>query len=159
MPQIKPIAHIINEINFPIDIDIPSILFSIVQCLKIEPHIEISIKFVNDEEMTEYNKLYNGYAKSTDVLSFVGAVTNPQTGRLILGDILINFPFIQKSAIESNLNPQSELTLMVIHGTLHLLGYDHDTPENKKSMWKIQNDLLDMNNASSSKLEIEDEFI
>jgi probable rRNA maturation factor len=79
---------------------------------------------------------------STDVLSFTQNVINPETGRLYLGDILISVSKVFNQASLHGHSIEKECTLLAIHGTLHLLGYDHATPEEKDEMWQMQESLL-----------------
>jgi probable rRNA maturation factor len=59
-----------------------------------------------------------------------------------LGDLIIALPYTQRRAAELGHALEDELILLVVHGTLHLLGYDHDTAENQARMWQKQAELL-----------------
>ena len=59
-----------------------------------------------------------------------------------LGDILIAFPYTVRQAARHGNAVDAELRLLAVHGTLHLLGYDHDTPEAEAVMWAIQEAML-----------------
>jgi probable rRNA maturation factor len=59
-----------------------------------------------------------------------------------LGDLIIAYPYTRRQAEDSGHALEDELVLLVIHGTLHLLGYDHDTPDNEERMWSAQAELL-----------------
>ncbi len=80
----------------------------------------------------------------TDVLSFPaegegpGALDEPP----YLGDLIVALPTIERQAQNEGHNAEDELLLAVVHGSLHLLGYDHDTPEHQAAMWAIQDELL-----------------
>ncbi|HRF98864.1 MAG TPA: rRNA maturation RNase YbeY, partial [Aggregatilineales bacterium] len=59
-----------------------------------------------------------------------------------LGDLIIAYPYAKAQAEKVGQNFTDNLSLLVVHGTLHLLGYDHDTPESKADMWAEQADAL-----------------
>lgn len=88
---------------------------------------ELSILFVGDKKMAELNSTYRGINKSTDVLSFEAGipVKNHDIGN-VLGDVVINIPVTESQAKEYGTGFYDELYRLLIHGTLHLLGYDHE---------------------------------
>jgi probable rRNA maturation factor len=95
---------------------------------------EISINFVDDEKIKQLNKQYLGKDKATNVLSFslqeneYGNI-NPQ----VLGDIVISVETAQKDAVYGNLTVDQEIDFLIIHGLLHLLGYDHENTTKKET--------------------------
>lgn len=106
--------------------------------------IEISVRFLSEDIMRDYNKMYREVDKSTDVLSFPMWECNyqfePPEGweSLPLGDILICPSVVFRNTTNLNLDYPSEMILMLAHGILHLIGMDHDIPERKKKMWDLQ---------------------
>jgi len=91
---------------------------------------ELSISFVDLEEITEMNSMYCDKPEPTDVLSFV--LDDPwetdeqkEVEQLLLGDIIINPDIAQKHAQVEEVNLDEEIWILVIHGILHLVGYDH----------------------------------
>lgn len=94
---------------------------------------ELSLYLVGNQRMRALNRLYRGIDKTTDVLSFPQSEDfKPSASRLqpyILGDIVLNLDQIKRQAIENNVSFKDELRLMLIHGLLHLLGYDHERNE------------------------------
>lgn len=93
---------------------------------------ELSLYLVGNQRMRALNRLYRGIDKTTDVLSFPQTGFKPSASRLqpyILGDIVLNLDQIKRQAIENNVSFKDELRLMLIHGLLHLLGYDHERNE------------------------------
>lgn len=77
--------------------------------------------------MTELNSVYRGINKSTDVLSFEAGLTLRQNfTNNVLGDIVINIPRAESQAKDSGAGFYDEIYRLLIHGTLHLLGYDHE---------------------------------
>lgn len=96
---------------------------------------EVSVAFVGDAEMTRLNARYRGKRKTTDVLSF----TND---RPFLGDIVLSMPQVARQAKAAGKTVRSEIALMLVHGTLHLLGYDHVTLKEEKAMFSLQARIL-----------------
>lgn len=107
----------------------------------------LSIKITDDSELKDLNLRFRGLDQTTDVLSFEADFTDPDSGSRYLGDIVISFPQADQQANDRGHTALEEIQLLVIHGVLHLLGYDHDTDENKENMWSLQKAVL-------SKLEI-----
>lgn len=106
--------------------------------------VDITIRFTDNEELKDLNQRYRGITKTTDVLSFNQDIVNPETNKIYLGDIVISAEKAYEQAHERNGSFDEECTLLAIHGTLHLLGYDHYIPEEKEEMWTIQEKILKM---------------
>jgi len=87
----------------------------------------IGIRFVDEEGMRDANRSYRGIDRSTDVLSFPGEDMPAADGSHTLGDLMISVPTAQRQADERGHELERELQRLLIHGYLHLLGYDHDT--------------------------------
>ncbi|RYZ77772.1 MAG: rRNA maturation RNase YbeY [Proteobacteria bacterium] len=101
---------------------------------------ELVIAFVTVEQIQALNKEYRGKNKPTDVLSFGSPEKNSET----LGELAISPVVISKQAREHGLLVREELGYMVLHGFLHLLGYDHETHErDAKKMFKLQDELFE----------------
>ena len=132
--------EIINEYNGKIKYDfLPKI---IDKCLEME-HVEnaiFSIIFIDDEKMHELNKTYRGIDRTTDVLSF--AYEDNETIECdyrMLGEIFVSIPKMKGQAIEYGHSETRELSFLVVHGILHLLGYDHTLGEKEeKEMFSRQ---------------------
>ncbi|HET9258945.1 MAG TPA: rRNA maturation RNase YbeY [Acidimicrobiia bacterium] len=94
---------------------------------------EVTLLFVDESEMASYNERFLDRHGATDVLSFPveelipGVVpdTDPQGPPLMLGDVVIAPAYVRRQAAEMGVTFEDELALMVTHGILHLLGYDH----------------------------------
>jgi probable rRNA maturation factor len=92
------------------------------------------ISFVDDEYIKQLNKQYLGKDKATNVLSFslqegeYGDI-NPQ----ILGDIIVSVETAQRDALYGKLNIAQEIDFLIIHGILHLLGYNHENTTKKEA--------------------------
>lgn len=105
-----------------------------------EGPIELSLVITGDEQIRALNRTYRGIDAPTDVLSFAtdeGFFVEPDAP-LYLGDILISYPRATEQATEYGHSTQAEVDLLVIHGVLHLLGYDHATEEEERQMWELQ---------------------
>jgi probable rRNA maturation factor len=115
----------------------------------VSPEADWSLTFVDDAQIQQLNRDYRGLDKPTDVLSFSQlegddeVIVPEEAGLQILGDVIISTPTAARHAHERGHAVDAELALLITHGLLHLLGEDHDTPENKAHMWKRQQDVLD----------------
>ncbi|MDX1734549.1 MAG: rRNA maturation RNase YbeY [Halioglobus sp.] len=85
---------------------------------------EISVRLVDTEEMALLNKSYRGKTGATNVLSFPAALPE-ELEQPLLGDIVICAPVVRREARQQNKALQAHWAHMTVHGTLHLLGYDH----------------------------------
>ena len=103
---------------------------------------EMGLKITGDEEIHKLNLQYLDEDRPTDVLSFpmneqldaAPVFVKVPDGKLHLGDIVISYPTALKQALEHNHPVNREIAILLIHGILHLLGYDHDIPARKKKM-------------------------
>ena len=102
----------------------------------------LSILLTDDEQIRSLNRDYRGFDAPTDVLSFDVHERDPETGSLYLGDIIVSVPYAAKQALQNGHPLEAEIRLLVIHGTLHLLGHDHAESEEKAIMWKAQAEIL-----------------
>ena len=102
-----------------------------------------SIIFIDDDKMHKMNYEYRGIDRTTDVLSF--ALNDDKTfkGSIdVLGDIYISIPKMKEQAKDYGHSEKRELSFLVIHGLLHLLGYDHMKSEDEKVMFSLQEEIL-----------------
>ena len=105
--------------------------------------VDVSIILTDNAHLHELNLNYLGVDAPTDVLSFPASETDPETGARYLGDILISIPRAQEQADAAGHPLESEVQLLIVHGMLHLLGYDHGEPDEKARMWKAQGEILE----------------
>ncbi|MDQ7787498.1 MAG: rRNA maturation RNase YbeY [Thermodesulfovibrionales bacterium] len=109
---------------------------------------ELSILLVNNRRMQVLNRSFRGVDRTTDVLSFpqtdVGHQSSaPGSKHCILGDIVINLQKTHRQATEYGHSFYEELNRLLIHGLLHLIGYDHETTGyDEKKMKKKEKELL-----------------
>lgn len=148
----NPEIVIINENEYLIPSDITEVVASIFSFLQSDTRSAVTIAFIEEEEMSFLYKQYYGYTHITDVLSFESGEIDPESGRIMLGDILICYPFVEKQAISLGNKLDDEIKLLVIHGMLHLVGFDHTTEEQKLCMWEVQNKLLTLNDVNLNRM-------
>jgi len=104
---------------------------------------EVGVVFVADKEMISLNTAYRGKRKTTDVLSFGNdGAWKGEGGAGLLGDVVISMPQIRRQAKKAGKPVRDELAMMLVHGTLHLLGYDHETVKDEKVMFPLQKRIL-----------------
>jgi probable rRNA maturation factor len=89
----------------------------------------------------------------TDVLSFPASEADPETGTPYLGDILISIPRAKQQAETAGHSLEAEVQLLVVHGTLHLLGHDHAKAGEKARMWKEQAEVMSKLGLSNVKVQ------
>lgn len=106
---------------------------------------ELSVAVVDEEEMASLNERYRGTAGSTDVLSF-GCDEPCAAGSdepIAIGDVVIAPSVAARQAEELGTTIEAELNLLLVHGILHLLGYDHDDEERAAAMRARETSLLE----------------
>ncbi len=101
---------------------------------------EISISFVNNEEIRELNRLYRNVDRETDVLSFPMEEGLVQTN--MLGDIVISLEKALEQSVEYGHSLKREVIYLIVHSMLHLLGYDHMTEEEKRAMREREKEIM-----------------
>jgi probable rRNA maturation factor len=96
--------------------------------------VEISVKFTDDDEVRSLNAAYRGKDKATNVLSFpmiaseaLGPLAGAAGGEALLGDIVLARGVCAREAEEKGIPASDHATHLIVHGALHLLGYDHET--------------------------------
>lgn len=93
---------------------------------------EVSVLLTDDGEIHELNRTWRGKDKPTDVLAFAYDEAGGPIGPL--GDVIISIERAAKQAASRRVTLDAELELLAVHGTLHLLGYDHAEPEEAREM-------------------------
>jgi probable rRNA maturation factor len=94
---------------------------------------EVEVTFISDTEIQRLNRMYRGKDKVTDVLSFASG-QQQLTGQL--GDVLISYDQAVRQAADGDI--ELELADLIVHGLLHLLGYDHERPTDAALMFPLQ---------------------
>ena len=87
----------------------------------------LTIAFVSDRKICELNTFYRGKTATTDVLSFPSEPDEFEDNENYLGDIVISLEQAEKQAKENDLEFETEIKQLILHGILHLCGYDHET--------------------------------
>lgn len=113
---------------------------------------EVTLLLVSDEEMTAYNRRFLDRDGPTDVLAFPVEDLKPGTvpdreandPPLLLGDIIVAPAYIRAQAAAFEVSLDDEMSLMVVHGLLHLLGYDHQNDEEAEHMESRERSILSM---------------
>ena len=123
--------------------------------------VEMSLLFVDESTIAELNERFLGNAGPTDVLAFPmdeelppggrrpdqggrgpGAPADPGDPPALLGDVVVCPIVAQRQAVDHGTTPDEELALLVVHGVLHLLDYDHVEPEETAAMRRREHELL-----------------
>lgn len=107
---------------------------------------EVSVSVVSDDEIHQLNRDYRGVDRPTDVLSFSmlegDQVAGVEDEPVLLGDIVISGDTALRQAQEYGHTVTRELAFLLVHGYLHLIGFDHQTEEEEQKMFSIQEDVL-----------------
>jgi probable rRNA maturation factor len=135
------------QINEPYTPDIePSLLES--TALAVLDHIQLpttpdmSIVITGDADIQVLNKEFMDIDAPTDVLAFPSDELDLDTGNRYLGDVIISYPRALEQAAINQHTAAQEVQLLVVHGVLHLLGYDHRDATDQAKMWREQGDIL-----------------
>ena len=110
---------------------------------------EVSLVVTNPGTVQRLNRDYRGVDEPTDVLAFPMSHQGdsdfvlPPDNVLHLGEVVVSYPRAVEQAEEQGHSTGRELALLVIHGMLHLLGYDHEKPEEEKKMRAREKELLE----------------
>ncbi|MCL4251468.1 MAG: rRNA maturation RNase YbeY [Anaerolineae bacterium] len=133
--------EVLNEAGFTLDADL---LCAAATCVLNQEHVTadsaMTIVISDDAHVASLNKQYRGIGAATDILSFPAdapPIAIPDE-LPYLGDLIIAYPYASAQAAREGHVLSQSLALLVVHGTLHLLGYDHDSPEQRASMWQAQ---------------------
>jgi probable rRNA maturation factor len=108
----------------------------------ISGHSSLTIVIGNDALLHRLNRQYRQVDSPTDVLSFPTGEVDPDTDTPYLGDVIISLPRASEQASTYGHSLTDELQLLVVHGILHLLGYDHIQPADKQKMQSAQDSIL-----------------
>lgn len=113
--------EIVNKNNYLLDI--PRIKKTIGH--KVKDKVKVTIFFIDDKEMTKLHIKYMHEGGTTDVLSFPVETVAPN-GLILLGDIVVSYPQAERQAKENKISVDEEISKLVEHGLLHLLGIHHE---------------------------------
>lgn len=120
---------------------------------EVAPPAEVSVVITDDETVRELNRRYLNLDEPTDVLSFPlaeapgrsdapGEFVGPPDGVVHLGEVIVSYPTAERQAREQGHGVEREIAHLVVHGLLHLLGYDHGEREEERRMRAREDELL-----------------
>lgn len=128
------------------------VLAQAAERLDVPEQAEMSLTFVLNPEIRELNRDYRGIDRATDVISFAiedddDLANLPAEIRaelpVELGDLVISIDKVTEQALFLNHSADRELGYLLVHGFLHLNGYDHEEPADEKKMFTLQEEILD----------------
>lgn len=134
-------SHTVDEVEFA------ALARYVLDQMHVHPQAELSIIFVDIPAMTELHVRWMDEPGPTDVMSFPMDELRPgregaPSDEGILGDIVVCPEVASEQAREAGHSAQEEMLLLVTHGILHLLGFDHAEPEEREEMFTLQRTLL-----------------
>jgi probable rRNA maturation factor len=134
-------AHVRTELEFE---PTPEIQTAAVRTLaRIQaPDGELTIQLTDSDEVRRLNRQFRGEDRPTDVLSFSDGEIDPDTGMRYHGDVVIALPVARAQAEKAGHSLEAELSLLTIHGVLHLFGHDHASKDEEAEMWSLQGEIL-----------------
>jgi probable rRNA maturation factor len=112
------------------------VLREVARAARVRGKRQVSIAFVTPEQMRKFNWAYRHKNRVTDVLAF------PFTGEPLAGEVLICLAQARKQAKEHGHGVQTEVVILLVHGLLHIFGYDHETTVDAKKMFPLQSNIL-----------------
>jgi probable rRNA maturation factor len=109
---------------------------------------EISVYLIDDTEMRRLNKIHRGLNRTTDVLSFpqyesANSLKTDIGGVALMGDIVISLETLHRRCVARDERPEREFARLLVHGTLHLLGYDHSSSRDRAHMLELEDTIVD----------------
>lgn len=124
---------------------------AVLKAEEVAPPYEVGLVFTDSEKVRQLNRDYRGVDEPTDVLAFDmlphkkvdDSFALPPDGVTRLGEAIISYPQAIEQAKEQGYPTERELALLIIHGMLHLLGYDHEEPEEESKMRGRERELLE----------------
>lgn len=152
MPKLKVyVKNNQNEIKVPVGIRmlIRRCCQAVLTTEGFTENAEVSVSFVSNSEIRLLNKNYRNKDRVTDVLSFPlmeenNVERNPETGYVLLGDIVISLETAVKQASNYGHSLEREIGFLTVHSMLHLLGYDHETsPLDERIMREKEESVLE----------------
>lgn len=127
---------------------------SVLENESIASSAEMGLLITDSKTVQKLNRIYRGEDKPTDVLAFQmspginreteGLFVSPPNGVKHLGEVIISYPQAVKQAHEQGHSVERELALLIVHGILHLLGYDHELPADEQRMRARENEILSL---------------
>ena len=140
--------ELVNESSHPVDEQrIIAAAAAAMRQMNVHPDADLSIAIVDDDSMADLHQRWMELSGPTDVMSFPMDELRPgaSASELVtgmLGDVVIAPGFAREQARAAGRDPEVELDLLAVHGVLHLLGFDHEEPEEHAEMFALQDQIL-----------------
>lgn len=122
---------------------ISDVVTGTLEYMKFKKEAEVSVSVVDGEQIKELNRDFRNIDRVTDVLSFPIGDKNPETGEIVLGDIVLCAEKVISQAQEFGHTRKRELAFLTCHSMLHLLGYDHIEEDDRIEMENLQRKILE----------------
>lgn len=106
------------------------------------PGGEVGVVFTDDAHIRKLNARWRGKDSATNVLSFPAGAQPEAEGPVPLGDIVLAFETVAREAAAEDKKPEHHVAHLLVHGFLHLLGYDHETDEQAETMEALERRIL-----------------
>ncbi len=132
---------------------------TVLDYTKFPYEVDVTLTITDDTYIHQLNLEHRGKDKATDVLSFpmidwpspcayayletqIDGLVNPETGYVILGDIVLSMDHVNAQAAEYGHTFEREFSFLIVHSMLHLLGYDHENPDDEIVMIREQKNIM-----------------
>ncbi|MDA8549951.1 rRNA maturation RNase YbeY [Aquiluna sp.] len=141
--------EITNESELEVDLTrVQSLAEHVREALRLHPLVDVGVIFVDEAPMTDLHVRWMDEPGPTDVLSFPMDELRPGSEEIlsaegVLGDVVICPQVARRQAEVAGHEEINEILLLLTHGMLHLVGFDHAEPEEEKEMFALQKELLD----------------
>ena len=154
------VCEVETDFSFPYETLAESVINACIEVEGFPYEAEINLTLVDDSMIRELNASYRQIDRATDVLSFplleydspgdfshvedlMGDNINPDTGEVMLGDIVISVDHVREQAKEYGHSEKREYAFLIVHSMLHLFGYDHMEEEEAEEMQEHQRKILE----------------
>ncbi len=141
-------VEVLNECGYAVDeLELVACARHVMDRMRVHPDAELAISLVDEAAMTVLHEKWMDLPGPTDVMSFPMDELRPGRDGMdpeqgVLGDIVLCPSVAERQAREAGHAPIEELLLLTTHGLLHLLGFDHAEPDEKREMFELQRQLL-----------------
>ncbi|WP_265447261.1 rRNA maturation RNase YbeY [Flexivirga meconopsidis] len=139
---------LLNETDFPVDLDeLHDCAAFVLHEMRVHPGVDLYVGVIDEAAMETLHKQWMDLPGPTDVMSFPMDELRPGTDgdepvEGMLGDVVLCPTVAAKQAAEAGHTTAEELLLLTVHGILHLLGFDHAEPDERREMFELQRRLL-----------------
>jgi probable rRNA maturation factor len=141
-------VDIVNETTFEVSAETMNALSAhVLDAMRVHPDADLTVVFVDEPAMEKLHIDWMDEPGPTDVMSFPMDELRPGTDDKptdpgLLGDVVICPTVAERQAVTAGHSAEAEIRLLLTHGILHLLGFDHAEPEEEKAMFALQRELL-----------------